>query len=77
MQSAFNKNGKKLLGLALDDLYYFEDDELENEIEKALIKFEKEPNWRKLTRIYLWSSSKLRNKICKIAETIYGDKYEE
>lgn len=68
----FNKYGKKILGFALDGYYYFEDDEVEDALDKALLKFEHRTDWRKATRSYLWSFPKIRNKICEVGYKIYG-----
>lgn len=67
-----NKYGKKILGHALDGFYAFEDDEVEDMLDKALLKFEGRIDWRKATRAYLFSFEKIRNKICQAGYSIYG-----
>lgn len=58
------------MGLALDGFYYFEDDTIEDFIEKAMAKFEgvHQPPIRK----FIWSNEAIRNKICAVAVGIYG-----
>lgn len=68
----YNKLGKKILAQALDGFYYFEDDEVEDLLDKALIRFEKRPDWRKAVRSYLWSHEKIRHKICDAGVYVYG-----
>ena len=72
VRKRFNKLGKQLLVQALDGFYYFEDDEVENALDQALIKFSGMPDWRKRTRIWLWSHQHLRYKICKAGQDVYG-----
>lgn len=68
----YNKLGKKILAQALDGDYYFEDDEVEAMLDKALLRFEKRPDWRKAVRSYLWSYEKIRRKICDAGVYVYG-----
>jgi hypothetical protein len=68
-----NKLGKKLLVHALDGFYAFEDDEIEDAIEFAINKFKGRIDWRKQTRLWLWSKEHLRNKICQVAWDMFGD----
>lgn len=68
----YNKCGKKIFGYALDNLYFFEDDKIEDLLDKALLKFQNRPDWRKATRAYLWSFQDIRNKICDVGYEIYA-----
>jgi hypothetical protein len=77
VKKRFNKDGRKLLGFALDDFYFFDDDEIEDAIDRALIRFDGQIDWRKQVRIWLWSHQHLRIKICKVAEAMYGDAQSE
>lgn len=70
----FNTCGKKLLTQALDGFYAFEDDEIENLLDKALIRFAGRIDFRKQTRIYLWSMPKIRAKICQTAYEMWRTK---
>ena len=72
-KSKFSKDGKKLLGFALDGFYYFPDDQIEELLDKALIKFQGRVDWKKQTRVYLFSFAPIRQKICELAKEIYGD----
>jgi hypothetical protein len=65
--SARSKAGKKLLAHALDEFYCFENDEIENELDVALLKFKGQRRWRMLVRSYLWSKPTLREKIVATA----------
>jgi hypothetical protein len=72
-QSFANKCGKKLLGLALDDYYFFDSDEVENAIDQALDKFKnKRRDWRKAVRSHLWSKPAIRDAICDMGVKIFG-----
>ena len=73
----FNKCGKKIFAFALDGFYYFEDDTVEDLLDKALQKFEKQPDWRKMTRAYVWSFQDIRNKICKVGYSIYAPREDD
>ena len=68
-----NKCGKKVFTYALDGFYYFEDDEIEDLIDKALQKFQDRLGWRKQTRAYIWSFQAIRNKICQVGYKMFGD----
>lgn len=67
-----NKKGKKLFTTALDGFYYFTNDSIEDLLDKALIKFQGFPDWRKKTRAYLWSFDKIRGLICDEAEKMFN-----
>ena len=73
----FSAYGKTLIGHAFDEMYYFEDDEVEEAIDKALLKFQNDPEWRNKTKSYLWSNEKLRNKICQVAFEMYAPREED
>lgn len=73
----YNKCGKKIFGYALDNLYFFEDDRIENLLDKALIKFKDRPDWRKATRAYLWSFQDIRNLICDVGYEMYAPREGE
>jgi hypothetical protein len=63
-----NRLARKLLSYALDELYCFEDDEIENELDIAILKFKgKHEDWRKQVRAYIFSKQALREKIAAIA----------
>ena len=64
------KFGKKILGFALDGYYYFEDDEIEDKIDQAEIRFGK--LGRAAIRNFIWSHDKIRAKICQVGLDIYG-----
>lgn len=70
IRKQFLKNGKKILGFALDGLYYFEDDEIENLIDLAEIKLA--IKGRAAIRSWIFSHERIRNKICEIGSDIYG-----
>lgn len=70
----FNKYGKALLVHALDGFYAFEDDQIEDALENAILKFKGRDDWRKQVRIYLWSFEKIRYKICKTGYDMWGEK---
>jgi hypothetical protein len=71
-KKSFNKRGKKLFDLALDDLFFFDDDKIEELLDKALLKFWGQPDWRKATRSYIWGFQDIRNRICQVAAEIYA-----
>ena len=73
MMKFFNKCGKRLLVHALDGFYYFEDDKVEDLLDKALLKFQNKINWRKLVRSYLWSFQDIRFKICQAGFDMWAD----
>lgn len=64
------KYGRKLLGYALDGFYYFDDDEIEDKIDQAELKFLSKG--RPAVRNYIWSHEHIRAKICQVAFDIYG-----
>lgn len=64
------KFGKKILGFALDGFYYFDDDEIEDKIDQAEIRFGK--LGRAAIRNFIWSHDKIRAKICQVGLDIYG-----
>ena len=67
------KFGRKLIQLALDEFYCFDDDEIENELDTAILKFRyKRIDWRSAVRSYLFSKEHLRNRICDIAVGMFG-----
>lgn len=68
-----NRLGKQLLIRALDNFYAFKSDEVEDALDKALLKFQGRIDWRKSIRIYLWSFPKLRNQICKEGFNVLGN----
>jgi hypothetical protein len=67
-----NKCGKKLFTSALDELYYFDDDKIEDLLDKAILKFRGRVDWRKATRSYVWSFHEIREAICAVGYSIYG-----
>jgi len=67
-----NKLGKKLFTYALDGFFFFEDDKIEDLLDKTLIKFQGQPDWRKKTRAYLWSFQEIRDRICDIGYAMLG-----
>lgn len=69
---AFNKRGKHLIDLALDDYFFFEDEKIEELLDKTLLKFQGQPDWRKTTKSYIWGFQDIRNKICQVAAEIYA-----
>lgn len=73
-QSQRRKAGKRLIRYALSEYYLFDDDEIENELDKAirLFKIERKlPDWRTQVRSYMFSKPKIREKICDIAEEMF------
>lgn len=73
----YNKCGKKIFGYALDNLYFFENDRVEDLLDKALIKFKDRPDWRKATRAYLWSFHQIRELICDVGYEMYAPREGE
>jgi len=72
-QTRRNKLGKKLLGLALDFYFTFDDDEVEDMLEIAINRFrDGRPDWRAAVRGYLWSFPAIRDKICDTAVKMWG-----
>lgn len=71
-QSSRNKAGKKLLAAALDEFYVFESDEIEDELDKAILKFQGQARWRKRVRAYLWGKPKIKEAICSLGNYIYN-----
>lgn len=71
--SQHNKAGKKLFGYAIEGFYYFENDQIEELLDKVLIKFDGRPDWRKATRAFLWSFPKIRQQICDLGYQMFGD----
>jgi hypothetical protein len=63
----FNKRGKQLFNLALDGFFYFEDDKIEELLDKTLLKFGDQPDWRKASKSYIWGFQDIRNRICQVA----------
>ncbi len=79
-QSARKKAGKKLLTAALDEFYVFDDDEIENELDAAIIRFkvkDKRCDWRKCVRAHIWGKPVLREKVCTIAEAMFVSRKEK
>lgn len=64
------KYGKKILGLALDGFYYFEDDAIEDRIDRAEQKFAGRN--RSVIRAWIMSAEEIREKICQVGSDIYG-----
>ena len=71
-QELRRKLAKKLIVRALDGFYYFDDDEIENFIDKMELRFWDHPNRRKMVRGALMGHVTLFNKIANVAEQIYG-----
>lgn len=65
---------KKLITRALDGFYYFEDDSIEDFIDKMELQFWTHPNRRKMVRGALMGHVAIFNKIADIAESIYESK---
>jgi hypothetical protein len=67
------KLGKKLIQLALDEFYCFDDDEVEDELDVAINRFKgKRVDWRSAVRAYIFSKEHLRNRVCDIAVGMFG-----
>ena len=66
-RSKTSQLGNKLLNFALDGLYYFEDDQVEDCIDKFLIKFQNDSDWEKLIKSSLWGIPEVKKKICDAA----------
>lgn len=64
------KFGKKLLGYALDNFYFFDNDEIENIIDRMELKYKR--RGRVAVRSSIWSHENIRAKICQIATKMYS-----
>lgn len=69
---------KRLIQDALSGFYFFQDDEIENHIEKVLDRygfynFEYPENTRSRIRAEIMSKPEIRNKIGKIAAHMFGE----
>jgi hypothetical protein len=66
--------GKKLLGQALNGFYYFEDDDVENFIDKMDLRFAKNiAKRRALMFSSVLGNDKIREKVCDAAAYVFGD----
>lgn len=64
------KCGRRLLTAALNGFYVFEDDEIEDKIDKADLRFAK--SGRTAVRSHIWSHEKIRAKICAQGYYMFG-----
>lgn len=69
-KSKLSRAGRKLITFALNGFYAFDDDEIEDKIDEALIRFKSKG--RKAVRAYIWSFPAIRNKICDIANKMFN-----
>jgi hypothetical protein len=73
-RSKRNKATRKLIAYALDEFYFFLDDEIEDEIDYAITRFkeqDKRVDWKQTVRSYLCSKPAVREKIADIAEKMF------
>ncbi len=66
--------GKRLLGQALNGFYYFEDDDVENFIDKMDLRFAKSRSKRRALIVSsVLGNDKIREKVCAEAAYVFGD----
>lgn len=65
--------GTRLMTLALDGYYYFEDDEVEDFINKMELRFVNNPFPRRALRAVIWSTPHIWNKIADLAQYMWDD----
>lgn len=70
-RSRKNRLARRLLAYALDELYVFEDDDIENELDIAILKFRHLPDWRVHVRGYMFSKQSIRERIGAIAQAMF------
>ncbi len=63
--------GKRILAQALNGFYYFDDDEVENFIDKMDLQFTGRP--RHMITGAVLGNQKVREKICDVGVYIFGD----
>jgi len=65
--------GKRILAQALNGFYYFDDDEVENFIDKMDLKFGTNRRSRRMITGAVLGNQKVRDKICDVGTYIFGE----